>query len=138
MIKLFLLMILFLMGSFPIKADDVPGNTEDFNSELDGTKNPFDDGIPKPVVMVKPEVKHEKPKPVVIVKPKPKRIAPPVILLPAIKVQGVIVGESIHQAIIDDQVVPQGGTIHGVQVFSVTKQGVGLLFKGKKFFLKVD
>jgi hypothetical protein len=137
MIKLFFLMIFLLMGSFPIKADEAPGNTEDFNSDLDNTKNPFDDGMPKPVVKVKPVV-IEKPKPVVIVKPKPKRIVAPVITLPEIKVQGVIVGESIHQAIIDDQVVPQGGTIDDVQVLSVTKQGVGLLFKGKKFFLKVD
>lgn len=131
-------MIFLLMGPYSLKADEAPAGEQDFMSELDNIKNPFDDGMPKPVVVEKP-VKHEKPKPVILKpKPKPKRIVPPVISLPALKAQGVIVGENIHQAIIDDQVVPMGGTIKGVQVISVTRQGIGLLFKGKKFFLKVD
>jgi hypothetical protein len=61
-----------------------------------------------------------------------------VIPFPELNLQGVIVGEDIHQAIINDRAVPLHGTIEGVRVDSVTKQGVELFFKGKKVFLKVD
>ena len=135
MIKLFLLMSFLLLGSFPLKADDAPGGDQDFDSELNNVKSPFEDGIPKPVILA--PVHHEEPKPVIIHRPKPAPIVV-VIKLPELKVQGVIVGEDIHQAIIDDQVVPLRGRIKGVTVISVTKQGVGLLYKGKKFFLNVD
>jgi hypothetical protein len=137
MIKLILLTVFLLAGSYPLGADE-PGGDQEFSNDLDNIKNPFEDGIPKPVVVV-PEtaVHHEETKPV-IVKPKPVIIAPPVIKLPAIKVQGVIVGEGVYQAIINDQVVSLYGDIKGAKVISVTKQGVGLLYKGKKFFLDVD
>ena len=44
----------------------------------------------------------------------------------------------LHQAIINDQVVPLMGTIEGAQGYISEKEGVELSFKGKKFFLKVD
>lgn len=139
MIKLFVLMIFFFIGNYSLKAADAPGgNDQEFTAKLDSIKNPFEDGLPKPVViMPKPAAYHEEPKPVVLPMPK----SPPmveVVKLPDLKLQGVMVGEDIHQAIIDDQVVPLFGTIEGVRVDSVTKQGVGLSYKGKKFFLKVD
>ncbi len=130
-------MIFFLMGTYPLKADEVPGgNDQEFIAKLDNIKNPFEEGIPKPVPIVAPP-QHKVPKPV-YVKPKPKPVAEPVILPPTLNLQGVIVGEDIHQAIINDQVVPLLGVIEGARVDSVTKQGVELFFKGKKFFLKVE
>ena len=72
------------------------------------------------------------------VKPKIKPVPPPVIMLPTLKLQGVIVGEEIDEAIINDKIVPLQGRIEDVQVISVSKRGVGLLYKGKNFFLKVD
>jgi len=140
MIKLFFLMIFFLMGPYSLKAADAPGgNDREFTAKLDNIKNPFEDGLPKPVVIkMKPTVHYTQHKARVIVRPKPKAAAPPVISLPALNLQGVIVGEDIHQAIINGQVVPLLGTIKGARVDSVTKQGVELFFKGKKFFLKVD
>lgn len=140
MIKLFVLMIFFFIGNYSLKAADVPGgNDQEFTAKLDSIKNPFEDGLPKPVViMPKPAAYHEEPKPVVLPISKSEPVANIKVGLPDLKLQGVMVGEDIHQAIIDDQVVPLFGTIEGVRVDSVTKQGVGLSYKGKKFFLKVD
>lgn len=145
MIKLFFLMIFFLMSAYSLKADQVPGvNDQGFTAELDNIKNPFEDGFPKPSPVPKPIFIRHKPThyklPKLIILPK--RKSQPVtgleVKLPDLKLQGVIVGEDIHQAIINDQVVPLLGTIEGARVDSVTKQGVELFFKGKKFFLKVD
>ena len=107
---------------------------------MDNIKNPFEDGFPKPVVVI-PQAdcssrgaearrlsQATKPKPVVCTGD----FASPLNL------QGVMVGEDMHEAIINDQVVPLQGTIEGARVDSVTKEGVELFFKGKKFFLKVD
>ncbi len=135
MIKLLFLLLFVSLSSYPLRADEAPEGDQEFDSQLDSIKNPFEDGIPKPVV-VEP-VHTEDVKPVVVVKP-PVVFVPPVITLPALEVQGVIVGEGIYQAIIDDEVVALNGSIKGVKVITVTKQGVGLLYKGKKFFLKVD
>jgi hypothetical protein len=135
MIKLLFLTIFLFAGTCPLKADQTIEDDQDFASDLDNVKNPFEDGYPKPVV-VAPVVHHEAPKPVVI--PKPKPVIVPVITLPDLHVQGVIVGGGMFQAIINDQVVPLGTFIQGARVISVSDQGVGLSFKGKKFFLKVD
>ncbi len=132
-------MIFLFMGTYLLKADEAPGGDQEFTAKLDNTKNPFEDGISKPIIIkIAPTVHHREHKEQVIVRPKAKAVAPPVISLPALNLQGVIVGEGIHQAIINDQVVPLLGTIKGARVDSVTKHGVELFFKGKKFFLKVD
>ena len=137
MIKLFFLMIFFLKGNYSLRADEVVADDQNFIQELNGIKNPFEDGLPKPVLISKPA---PVPKPVKIVRvvPKPKPVPRVVIELPKLDLQGVIVSEDIHQAIINDKVVPLQGFIAGVQVIAVSKNGVGLLFKGKKFFLKVE
>jgi len=140
MIKFLLLILFLLMGTYPLKAADTFGGDQEFSNELDSIKNPFEDGFPKPVVVVVKPVYHyvPPPKPRVVYHPKPRVVVPPVITLPALNLEGVIVSEDIHEAIIDDQVVPLLGSIEGVQVDSVTKEGVGLSFRGKKFFLKVE
>ena len=165
MIKLFFLMIFFFAGPYALKADEAPGDDQEFTSELNNIKNPFEDGIPKPIVIInKPTpVYHEAPKAIVLPMPKPisqpmpqpvvfKPVPQPVpryqpvawrpsepeIRLPTLKLQGVMVGEEMHQAIINDQVVPLFGTIEGARVEAVSKEGIELSFKGKKFFLKVD
>jgi hypothetical protein len=137
MTKLLFLMIFFWAGTCPLKADEAPGDDQEFMTELDNIKSPFEDGLPKPVVVKTEPVHHEEPKPAIISVPRIKPVPLPVTL-PGLDLEGVIVGEGIHQAIINDQVVPVGGTIKGVQVEAVTKKGVALFFKGKKFFLKVD
>ena len=141
MIKLILLAIFLLMGSYSLRADEVAGEGQDYLNGLDNIKNPFEDGIPKPVVVVQKPIEPpvEPPKPVpVIPKPKPKPAPQPVIVPPSLSVQGVIVGEDIHQAIINGQVMSLGASIDGARVISVTKKGVVVLFKGKKFFFKVE
>lgn len=138
----FLLMILCLFPSGLLMAEDAPEN-QDFIQQLDSIKNPFDNGIPKPPPPIFKEPPVEKPKepePVVEVHPPIMPQPVPPVVLPTLHVQGVIVGVGVevYQAIIDGQVVPLHGTIKGAKVNAVTKQGVGFLYKGKKFFLKVD
>ena len=145
MIKLFFLILFLVMGSYSLRADESQGDDQDFVNQLSNIKSPFDDGLPKPpppVVVVPPPVLNQNP-PSQPKKHKHKRRAPvpvvePLITPPALNLQGVIVGEEMHQAIINGQVVPLNGTIEGAEVNSVTKEGVEILFKGKKFFLKVD
>ena len=145
MIKLFFLMIFFFTIPYSLKADEVPGGDQEFKNELNNIKDPFEDGIPKPIVIINQptSITHEAPKAIVL-PPMPEhqpvawRPSEPEIKLPALKLQGVMVGEEMHQAIINDQVVPLLGTIKGARVDSVSKEGVELFFKGKKFFLKID
>jgi len=122
------------MGSHLLRADEVPLSDQEFMKELNAIKNPFEDGFPKPVisrqVFHRVYVRQEK--------PKAKPLPPPVIVLPAFDLQGVIVGEGIYQAIINDKIVPLGDSIEGARVDAVQKEGVTLSYKGKKFFLKVD
>jgi hypothetical protein len=132
--------MLFLFSTPLLKAQE-PGAVQDFLKDLDSIKDPFDDGLPKPVVIKAPE-HQDLPEPPVVESPAPNPeplpvIQPPVVA-PQLHVQGVIVGEEIHQAIINDRTVPLLGFIDGGQVISVTKRGVELLYKGKKFFFKVD
>jgi hypothetical protein len=132
-------MVFLFMGSYSLKADGVLDGDQDFMKDLDNIKNPFEDGFPKPVIIDKPVIHQEQP--VIIPKkvvPKPIAVVPQVVSLPDLHLQGVIVGDGIYQAIINDKIVPLQGTIEGARVDSVNKQVVGLIFKGKKFFLKVE
>jgi len=131
--------IIFFLFAFlfqwlvPLKAQTPQLSDDEFMSTLDSVKSPFEDGIPKPVVIETKIVEPKVEKKVIKAKPVPVKI-----VLPDLKLQGVFVGDEMHQAIIDDTVVPLKGKIKGVELESVTKQGVGLLYKGKKFFLKVE
>ena len=69
--------------------------------QLDNIKSPFEDGLPKVVVLPPKPILEAPIKPV----EPPKPLPPPVITLPDLKVQGVIVGEGIQEAIINDKVV---------------------------------
>jgi len=138
MIKLFLLIIFFFTGTVALKAEEILGSDQDFMKELDNVKSPFEDGTPKEVHLPQ-SVQREQPRSVVEQPKAPQPVAPPeVITLPALDLQGVIVGENVHQAIINGQVVPLHGSIQGARIDSMSKDGVGLFFKGKKFFLKID
>jgi len=137
--NIFFLIILFFAGSIFIKADEVSDG--DFLSLLDKVKNPFMVDLPKPVVMPEPVVKRPEAPRKEIPKPTPVKpvVLPPEVVLPAdLQLEGVVAGEDMHQAIINGQVVGLQGTIEGARVVSITKNGVELLFKGKKFFLKTD
>jgi len=132
--SLFFVTMIFFMGIVAVKADDAADS--DFLSLLDQVKNPFAADLPKPVVPVVPlqlSGPQEAPKPV-----KHEKVPEPVIKLPPLKLKGVVVGQDMRQAIIDDQLVAVKETIDGVEVVDVTKEGVALLFKGKKFFLKIE
>jgi hypothetical protein len=136
MIKLFFLIVFLFLGTYPLRADDALGNDQDFMNELDNIKNPFEDGIPKPapvIVHAPPVVVYKPVKVIPKIKPKPLPV-----VLPDLKLQGVMVGGDMNEAIINDQSVSLLGYIKGAQVISVSKDGVGLLYKGKKFFIKVD
>lgn len=138
MIKLFFLAAIILVVCPVAKADQPSLDDRQFLEGINTVKNPFDDGLPKPVIVEAPV--KPKPKPIVIVpklKPKPEA-PPPDITLPSLTLQGVVVGGDVQNAIINNQVVILGTFIEGAQVESINKQGVELLFRGKKFFLKVD
>lgn len=141
--KLFLLSILFFAGSVFIKADEMSDG--DFLSLLDKVKDPFMVDLPQAPVTLEPPVKHIQAPPVkTVAPPSPKTTVKPVVVpqevvLPGdLKLEGVIAGEDIRQVIISGEVVDLQGTIEGARVVSITKDGVELLFKGKKFFLKAD
>jgi hypothetical protein len=142
MTKLFFLIIFLLVGPYSLKAAETPASSHEFMNELNSIKDPFEEGFPKPipvVVQMPINVNHKGPKkPINVTPPKPKASVGPVITLPTLDLQGVLVGEDMHEAIIDDKIVPLQGSIKGAKVISVSKQGVGLLYKGKKFLLKVD
>ena len=129
-------MIFLFTAPCLLKADEVPGGDQDFMKALNSIKNPFEDGIPKPVPVYVPPPPVVVPKPVVFIpKPKPRPLP---VKLPVLHLQGVMVGEEMHEAIIDGQEVSLLESIKGAKLISVSKEGVGLVFKGKKFFLKVD
>ena len=140
--NVFLFIILFFIGIAFIKADEMSDG--DFLSLLDKVKDPFMVDLPKAPVTLEPPVKRPQEPPVkIVVLPPPKTVKPVVVpqevVLPGdLKLEGVIVGEDIRQAIISGQAVDLQGTIEGARVVSITKDGVELLFKGKKFFLKAD
>ncbi len=135
-------MVWLALGTALWAEDAPPAEDQEFLSQLDGLKDPFDNGIPPPPPVVVP------PPPPPVVQPPPLPMAmphiklPPVvrprIVPPVLNLQGVIVGEGIQRAIIDDKVVAVHQRINGVTIASVTTKGVGYVYKGKKFFLKID
>ena len=139
MIKLFFLLMFLISGNHPLRAD-APENDQELLDELNNVKNPFDNGVPEPVPVVvqPPPVVVQPQKPTFVRKPKSRPRVQPVIQLPSLKLQGVIVEEGNPQAIINDNVVPLLGTVEGAQVIAVTKEGVTVVYHHKKFFLKVD
>ena len=146
MIKSILLIMFLLMGACPLKAQDASEGAQDLPNDLDNIRNPFEEvAVPKPPeVLNKPIVQTMAPKTMPVqtltppvVTPKPVPVVAPVIL-PALKLDGVIVGGDIQEAIINDKVISVSGTIEGAKIISVTKQGVNLIYKHKKFFLKVE
>lgn len=141
MMKYCIILVIFLLGSCPLRADESPGGDQDFINQLDSIKNPFEDGLPKPVVVhpkpvfIRPQVPLNSPQPKPAPLPKPVEVP---VALPELKLQGVMVGQDIHEAIINDQIVPLNGYINDARLESVNKDGVQLIYKGKKFFLKVE
>ena len=136
MIKILLLISFIFIWNIPLQADEEIGIDQEFAQELDNIRNPFNDGFPpKPVIVPKPVYQPEVPKPIQITIPKP---PPEVVTLPALNLQGVIIGGDIDEAIINDQVVPLQGVIEDAVVDNVSKKGVVMIYKGKKFFLKVE
>ena len=136
MIKLFFLTVFLFTGQYSLKAAQEPVDDQGLKSNLENTKSPFDDGIPPPVVISQSVQQAVKPVPV----PHGRVVKAPAlpVLLPPIDLEGVIVGDTIHQAIMNDEIVPLHGIIEGARLIAVTKKGAVLLFKGKKFFLKVN
>ncbi len=134
-------MIVFLTGICPLMAAPGPDDDQDFLIELNSVKSPFDDGLPKPVPAKKKSApKKNQVRTIQIQLPKLKVFRPELkAKLPSdYKVQGVIVGETVHQAIINGKIVPLRGTVDGAMVEAINKDGVELFFEGKKFFLKIE
>jgi len=135
MIRLFFLIIYFLFNNaYALQAENPQAKLQIFVDKLDGIKDPFQDGIPKPAIVVPPPVyQPPPPRP----KPVPKPLPPPV-MLPELNVQGVMVGGDMHSAIINDKIVDLNGNIEGAKVIFIGQNGIRLLYKGKIFFLKVE
>jgi hypothetical protein len=130
--NLIILMVLFFMGVIPLRADQTDSDDKEFSS-LDNVNNPFNVQPSKPVeAPVVVPVKAPEP----VVAPQPVKVEEP--LAPVLKLEGVVVGEEIRQAIINGQVVSVDDTIEGAKVVSVTIDGVGLVFNDKKMFLRVN
>lgn len=59
-----------------------------------------------------------------------------VVVLPGLTVQGLIWGGNRPCAIINNKVIEQGGeTAEGVEITNITRQGIEVNYKGKKFNL---
>jgi len=54
---------------------------------------------------------------------------------PSLKVQGIIWGGSLNQAIINNKVVKVGDTIEGTRVISIDEHGITIFFEGKQYKL---
>jgi len=52
--------------------------------------------------------------------------------LPALRVQGIVWGGSVPQAIINDKVVRVGDTIEGVRITDINKSGVSVFFGNRQ------
>ncbi|MCK9603932.1 MAG: hypothetical protein M0R66_06220 [Candidatus Omnitrophica bacterium] len=59
--------------------------------------------------------------------------APPEEKLPPLKVQGIIYGGRLSQAIINDKIVKIGDNIEGAQVTNIEKDGVTVFFGHKSY-----
>ncbi|MBF0571598.1 MAG: hypothetical protein HQL12_06960 [Candidatus Omnitrophica bacterium] len=140
MIKLFFLLIVIFMGAYSLKAQEVSTGDQQFVKDLDSVKSPFETGLPKPIAEpIKPPPAPKPPEIKPAPKPKPKPIIPPApIVFPDLKLQGVIVGGGIQEAIINDTAVSLHDKIQGAELYLVTKKEVDLVFKGKKIVLKVE
>ena len=144
MIKLLLSILLVFSGAASIWAAPSDSNgDQDFINKLQNVKSLFEDGYPKEVVKPIPKVVNVPvvrsfPKPITMPVIRPRKIQEVQVVLPNLQLQGVVVGEELHKAIINDEVVPLQGTIQGARLESVTKDGVGMFFQGKRFFLKVE
>jgi len=53
--------------------------------------------------------------------------------LPDLKIQGVVWGGSLPQAIINNKVVKVGDTIEKAKVIDINKDGITVLFSGRKY-----
>jgi hypothetical protein len=52
--------------------------------------------------------------------------------LPELKVQGVIWGGNFPQAIVNNKVLKVGDTVEGVEIKSIDKKGITVLFEGSE------
>jgi hypothetical protein len=52
---------------------------------------------------------------------------------PALKIQGIIWGGRLNQAIVNNKVVKEQDTIEGAKIISINKKGITVLFKGKEY-----
>lgn len=82
-------------------------------------RDPFEPQLPKGQA---PALMPQKMKPLEEVKP------------PQLKVEGIITGGPIPQAIIKGKVVRAGDRIEDAQIISITKEGVEVLYHEKTFF----
>jgi hypothetical protein len=55
--------------------------------------------------------------------------------LPSLKVQGIIWGGSLPQAIVNNKVVKAGDIIEGVRIVEIKKDGIILFFSGRQYTL---
>jgi len=133
MIRTLFIILFFLMSFCSSRADENSSDDQAFLKQLNEIKNPFEDGLPKPVIVAQPVVQPSSPKPVYHPPPPP---AP--IVLPDMSLDGVMVGDGMQEAIINNAVVSLGGDVEGAVLLDVSKQGVHLLYKRRKFFLSVE
>lgn len=57
------------------------------------------------------------------------------VSLPGLKVEGIIWGSQLPQAIINNEVVRPGDSVEGVQIIEISRTGLTVLFKDKIFKL---
>jgi len=53
--------------------------------------------------------------------------------LPAMKVSGVIIGNVVNQAIVNDKIVKVGDSIEGATITSIDKKGMTVFFNNKNY-----
>lgn len=124
--------ILFLGCPGIVIAEVASGQGEDIEAlrpkiewNADDLRDPFEDYITeKPLAQA-----VQKQEEILVQKEEP-------VVLPALAVQGIIWGGNKPCAIINNKVIEQGReTAEGVKITNISRQGIELRYKGKKFNL---
>jgi len=126
-------------------ADDqasTTATTVDVNAILSNAKNPFQSQLPSPPAPAIVDQLKQNPTPndnsgnnaSSAAAPVP----PPEPQKPKVSIEGIVWSDTIHQAIINGQVVGVGDEINGIQIKQIQRSGITVTYKNKDFFYTIE
>jgi len=68
----------------------------------------------------------------------PQKVSADPVLLPSMRINGIVWGGNVPAAIIDNKVYREGDSIKDAKVVKIVKEGVWFLYKEKDFLMKVE